>query len=227
MDRSSAKRLDRKTLYYLRKRVVDLREEGRSNKEIVQMLNLDPTTTSEWYSRYKKEGKQVLKPKKTGRPKESGRKLTKEQEARLVGLLMDKNPGQLQFKFALWTREAVRQLIRQETGLELPLSTVGCYLQRWRFTAKKPIKRAYERNKAKVKQWIEEEYPKIKKQAKADGAELWWGDETACVSLPGHILGYAPKGTHYKPVLTHPAKKVQNQHDQCHYPYRQNHVCPL
>jgi len=209
MDRSSAKRLDRKTLYYLRKRVVDLREKGHSNKEIAQMLNLDPTTTSKWYSQYKKDGSKALKPKKTGRPKDSGKKLTKEQEAHLVGLLIEKNPRQLQFKFALWTREAVRQLIERETGLVLPLSTVGYYLQRWQFTAKKPIKRAYERNDAKVKQWLEEEYPKIKKQAKADHADIWWGDETACVSLPSYLRGYAPKGTHYKPVLTHPAKKFK------------------
>ena len=209
MDRSSAKRLDRKTLYYLRKRVIALREKGQSNKEIAAMLNLDPTTTSKWYSHYKKNWDQALKPKKVGRPKESGKKLTKEQESRLVGLLIEKNPRQLQFKFALWTREAVRQLIEQETGLSLPLSTVGYYLQRWQFTAKKPIKRAYERNDAKVKQWLEEEYPKIKKQAKADQADIWWADETACVSLPSYIRGYAPKGSHYKPVLTHPARKFK------------------
>jgi len=209
MDRSTAKRLDKKTLFYLRKRVIVLREEGLGNKEIATLLNLDPTTTSRWYSIYKKEGEKALKPKRAGRPKESGRKLSKEQESHIVGLLIAKNPQQLQFKFALWTREAVRQLIKQETGLELPLSTTGYYLQRWQFTAKKPIKRAYERKDEKTQQWLKEEYPKIKKEAKADNADIWWADETACVSLPSYIRGYAPKGSHYKPVLTHPARKFK------------------
>ena len=209
MDRSTAKQLDKKTLFYLRKRVIALREKGHSNKEIATLLNLDPTTTSKWYSKYKKEGKEALKPKKAGRPKESGRKLSKEQESHIVSLLIEKNPQQLQFKFALWTREAVKQLIEQETGQILPLSTVGYYLQRWQFTAKKPIKRAYERKDAKIQQWLKEEYPRIKKQAKADKADIWWADETACVSLPSYIRGYAPKGSHYKPILTHPAKKFK------------------
>jgi transposase len=46
---------------------------------------------------------------------------------------------------SLWTRESVRQLIKQEIKIELPISTVGDYLRRWKFTSKKPIKRAYER----------------------------------------------------------------------------------
>jgi transposase len=209
MDRSTAKQLDKKTLFYLRKRVITLREKGYPNKEIATLLNLDPATTSKWYSKYKKEGKEALKPKKAGRPKESGRRLSKEQESHIVRLLIEKNPKQLKFKFALWTREAVKQLIERETEQVLPLSTVGYYLQRWQFTAKKPIKRAYERKDEKTQQWLNEEYPKIKKQAKADNADIWWADETACVSLPSYIRGYAPKGSHYKPILTHPAKKFK------------------
>jgi transposase len=173
MDRSTAKQLDKKTLFYLRKRVITLREKGYPNKEIATLLNLDPATTSKWYSKYKKEGKEALKPKKAGRPKESGRRLSKEQESHIVRLLIEKNPKQLKFKFALWTREAVKQLIERETEQVLPLSTVGYYLQRWQFTAKKPIKRAYERKDEKTQQWLNEEYPKIKKQAKADNADIW------------------------------------------------------
>ena len=145
-------------------------------------------------------------------------------EYQIIKLIIDKNPQQLQFKFALWTREAVRQLIKQEIGEELPISTVGDYLKKWKFTSKKPIKRAYERKDEKTKAWLEEEYPKIKKQAKAEGADIWWAEKqgktcdlmsqgnfvrTACVSLPTNLKGYAPIGSKNKPVLKHPARKFK------------------
>ena len=42
----------------------------------------------------------------------------------------------------------------------------------------KPIKKAYEQNPGKVRHWLKEEYPAIAAQAKADGAEIYWGDQT-------------------------------------------------
>ncbi len=209
MEKIDARKLSPRELMEKRKIVIKLREKGISNKEVAQIVGISPQTTSGYYSRYKKEGKASLKVKQAGRPKKVGKKLTDEQEQQIICLLIDKNPQQLQFKFALWTREAVRQLIKQEIGIELPISTVGDYLKRWKFTSKKPIKRAYERKDEKTQQWLNEEYPKIKKLAKADNADIWWADETSCVSLPTNLKGYAPIGSKIKPILTHPAKKFR------------------
>ena len=57
--------------------------------------------------------------------------------------------------------------------VDMPISTVGYYLAKWQFTSKKPIKRAYERKDSATKAWIEDEYPKIKKEAKKDDADIW------------------------------------------------------
>ena len=135
--------------------------------------------------------------------------MTDEQERYIIKKLIDTNPQQLKFKFALWTREAVKQLIKKEFEIDMPLSTVGHYLKRWEFTSKKPIKRAYERKDEQTKKWLNEEYPKIKQEAKKENAVIWWADETACVSLPTNLKGYAKKGSKIKPILTHPAQKFK------------------
>ena len=51
-------------------------------------------------------------------------------------MLIDTTPEQLKFKFALWTREAVKQLILERTDIDMPISTVGDYLAKWQFTSK-------------------------------------------------------------------------------------------
>ena len=209
MEKIDARKLTPREIAEKRKIVVKLREKGVSNNEVAEIVGISPQTTSLYYSNYKKYGKDSFKVKHAGRPKKVGKKLTDEQEQKIIRMLIDKTPKQLQFKFALWTREAVRQLINHEIGIELPISTVGEYLRRWQFTSKKPIKRAYERKDAQTKQWLEEEYPKIKKQAKKENADIWWADETSCVSMPTNLKGYAPIGSKNKPVLEHPARKFR------------------
>jgi len=161
MERIDARKVDPKTLQYLRDRCIKLRKSGKSNKEVATILGIAKETSSRWYSVYRRGGKGALKVKKRGRPEGSNKSLTPEQEQHIIRLLIDKNPKELKFKFALWTRESVKALIDREFEMDMPISTVGHYLKQWEFTSKKPIKRAYERNDAKAKVWMEEEYPLI------------------------------------------------------------------
>jgi len=96
--------------------------------------------------------------------------------------------------YALWTRESVRELIRSQCGVELPVRTVGDYLKRWGMTPQKPQKRAYEQRAPVVQAWLEEEYPAIQEQAKRENAEIYWGDETGLRNDCQHERGYALKG---------------------------------
>jgi transposase len=96
--------------------------------------------------------------------------LSDDQKEQIIRQLIDKNPKQLQFKFALWTREAVKHLVKHKLNIDMPISTVGHYLKKWQFTSRKPIKRAYERKDEKTQKWLNEEYPQIKIQAKEENA---------------------------------------------------------
>ncbi len=185
-----------------------LRDKGMKNIEVANIIGVHHSTVSVWYSKYKKDKKSIAIEKR-GRRTGEGSRLSKAKQNHIIKLLIDKNPKQLKFKFALWTREAVQTLIKRELDIDMPISTVGDYLKKWQFTSKKPIKRAYERKDTLTKRWLEEEYPKIKKEAKKEQADIWWADETSCQSLPNNLKGYALKGTHNKPILTHPAKKFK------------------
>ena len=169
--------------------------------EIGEIVGVHADTVGRWL----KLSSRQLKVNRGGRKQGEGRHLTQAQEDRLRKLITDKAPDQLKLDYALWTRKAVMELIEQETGIRMPIRTVGEYLKRWGFTPQKPVKRAYEQNPKAVQRWLDEDYPEIKAKAKEEKAEIYWGDETGVRSDGQHERGYAPKGK--TPVIRLNAKR--------------------
>ncbi len=122
---------------------------------------MSPQQSSTIWQKYVKGGKKEIILGTRGRRHGEKRSLTEEQERHIQKLIVDKTPDQLKFPFALWTREAVRQLVGRQYGIDMPIRTVGEYLKRWGFTPQKPVKRAKEQNPAAVERWLKSEYPKI------------------------------------------------------------------
>ena len=87
-------------------------------------------------------------------------------------LIADRTPDQLKMPYALCTRTAVAQLIKQRLGIVLAVRTMGLYLKRWGFTPQKPMKKAYEQSPAAVRRWLQQDYPAIAARANAEGAEI-------------------------------------------------------
>ncbi len=77
-----------------------------------------------------------------GRRHGEQKNLTEEQERHIQKAHCRQDPDQLKFPFALWTREAVREIIHRQCALDMPVRTVGEYLKRWGLLPKKPVKRA-------------------------------------------------------------------------------------
>ena len=119
-----------------------------------------------------------MKVKRSGLPVSSGRQLTAEQEKKIQQLIQDRTPDQLKLAYALWTRLAVSELIETVYGIRWTVRNMGKYLKRWGFTPQRPLKKACEQSPTAVAKWVNEWYPKITDQAKQEGVEIQWGEET-------------------------------------------------
>jgi transposase len=143
---------------------------------------------------YRAEGEKGLAAKKKGPAKGFGKKLTVRQEQQVCRWVRGKHPEQLRLPCALWTRDAVRELVELEFGVRLGASTVGNYLKAWGFTPQKPVRRAFEQSFSAVTRWLEETYPAIHARAKAEGAEIYWANEMGLRSDHQTGRSWSPRG---------------------------------
>ncbi|KAF0094277.1 MAG: transposase [Puniceicoccaceae bacterium 5H] len=179
-----------------------------SQKEVAAILEVNATTVSGWWRRYQEGGWDALKKRQRGFKAGTRRRLSPEQEGDLARLLTDHVPDQLKLEFALWTREAVRLLILERFEVEYALQSISVLLERLGFTPQRPIKCAYEQRPEAVKAWLDEVYPGVEAKAKAEGAEIYWADETA-VKPEAHVRRrFAPKGK--TPVVRQPARRFHS-----------------
>lgn len=159
----------------LRKRAVRAVLSGMSQTAAAGAFGVARGTVARWMSQYRQGGEAELDKRPQGRP--PAPKLKGAQEEAIMALIESYSPDQLGLPTSLWTRETVAALIKKRFGLALSVWTVGRYLRRWGLTPQKPARRAYEQDPAVVRHWLEVEYPEVRKQAKAEGAEIHWGDE--------------------------------------------------
>ncbi|MGF1530563.1 MAG: winged helix-turn-helix domain-containing protein [Puniceicoccaceae bacterium] len=143
MENRDARTLCQDAQEELRRQAVRALIKGKTQVQVARDLGIMQSTVSGWWTRYKRGGWAALKKKKRGRRVGSGRKLSTEQEQEICRIIVDKTPDQLKLRFALWTREAVRQLILERFGIEYGIQTMSVVLARWGFTPQRPLKKAY------------------------------------------------------------------------------------
>ena len=191
----------------LRKMIIRMLKDGKRGNEIAKELGVSEGHVSNVKKLYETGGAKALKPAKRGRPKGSYKILTSEQEREIMKIIVDKHPEQLRFKECMWTRNNIRQLIKDKYDIDIKLSTLGYYLARWSFTVQRPVKRAYKQDEKKIDAWLNSEFPGITERAEKEDAEIFFGDETNIQNTANYARGYAPKGK--TPVIQTEAQKLK------------------
>jgi transposase len=166
---------------------------------------VDRHFVGEWAAAVERSGEMALVGGRRGRRPDEQKALAHKQETRIRQLIAERCPDQAGLPFSLWTREAIGMLIQRETDLRLSRSTLSSYLRSWHFTPQRPRKRATECREPEVRRWLERDYPAIAKRARAEGAEIHWGDETGLSNQANYGRSFAPRGK--TPVIARPATR--------------------
>jgi transposase len=185
------RKVSHKALEEIRIRAVARVEAGESPEVVIRALGFTRPRIYEWLAKYREGGIESLRAKPVpGRPP----KLKGWQLRWIRKTIVEKNPLQLRFEFALWTRSMVRALIRLRFGVRLSEVSVGRLLRRLGLSPQRPLRRAYQQDPIRVQRWLEQEYPKIKALAKKEGAAIYFGDEAGVRSDFHSGTTWAPVG---------------------------------
>ena len=143
MQTDDARKLDHATLEALRIRAVRSIQDGESPEDVARALRVTPRAVYRWLALYRRGGWNALKAKPlAGRqPKLHGGMLKW-----LYNTVTQKNPLQMKFAFALWTRAMVAKLIKDKYGIRLAANSVGRLLAQLGITPQRPLYQALERD---------------------------------------------------------------------------------
>ena len=182
--------LSHEVLEHYRFRAIKLHREGRKPSEIAHFFGMHRGSVSKWITIYKRNGEKGLKSRKAPGPTP---KLTDKEIKRVLNILKD-SATEHGFDTPLWTCKRLQQIIANETGKSLDISNIWRWLRKWGLTNQKPERRALQADPKKQKQWLREEWPKIKAHAKRWQAMLYFQDEAGVSLIPVMGKTWAPKG---------------------------------
>jgi transposase len=175
MREDDGRRLSHATLEEIRIRAVKRVEAGESPEDVIRTLGFSRARIYEWLAAWREGGIEALRAKAIpGRPM----KLSSEAIRLVYQTVTTKNPMQMKFDSALWTRDMVRELIREHFNVKLSEVSVGRLLRKLGLSPQRPLARAYQRDPQLVESWMQNQYPAIVKQAKRCGAQIFFIDES-------------------------------------------------
>ena len=175
MEKLDGRKISSKAMEEIRLRAVQRVQAGESPEKVIEALGFARACIYNWLARYRAGGWHALRTgDRSGRPK----KLSGSQIQWIYKTVRDKDPRQLKFAFALWTRAMISEAIRHKFGVKLSKTSVGRLLHQLGFSCQKPLYRAYQRDPELIEQWKEQVFPKIQKRAKKEGAVIYFQDES-------------------------------------------------
>ena len=196
--------LDHATLETIRLMAIERVREGESPTPVIESYGFNRTTIYKWIKAAMQPGvgiKALRSTKATGRP----RTLTAAQESQVFRWINGRDPRQYGLDFGLWTRAVVVELVAQKFGVSLGLTAVGELLAKLGLTPQKPLQRAYQRDPEAIERWQWETFPAIARQAKKQGGEVFFWDESGFRADTVHGKTWGVRGQ--TPVVYRPGQR--------------------
>jgi transposase len=196
--------LDHSTLETIRMMAIERVRDGEAPSSVIASYGFNRTTVYKWISAAARRGVGIaaLRARPApGRP----RSLSPRQEQQVFRWINGKDPRQYGLDFGLWTRKVVADLIERNFGIRLGLTAVGELLAKLNLTPQKPLQRAYQRDPEAIEQWQRDRYPAIARQAKAEGGEVFFWDESGFRADAVHGRTWGRKGE--TPVVERPGQR--------------------
>ena len=172
------RKLKNDELLKLRRKIVRLKEAGRSGKEIESITRVRQNRISEIWRKYRLSGDDGIKPGVPGRKRGEKCLLSEPMQNDIRRILTKKMPDDLGMPYSLWTRQIACDFIKREYDVRLPLRSMTNYLKKWGFVCRTPKKtEAYLKSKA-FSRFIEDDFPDIVRRAKSENVGIYWYCET-------------------------------------------------
>ena len=147
---------------------------------IARELQVSRQSVSRWYEQWERGGSGALRG--AGR---AGRKPKLEREQlRRVEVALRKGAKAHGFDTDLWTLPRVAVVVERLTGVHYHPGHVWKILGSMDWTLQRPARRARERNPEKVKRWVDQRWPEVKKTLAAE--KHGFSSKTKAVFPSGH-----------------------------------------
>lgn len=146
-----------------RLRALRLLGEGFAPVEVARQIGVDRRSVRRWKAAARKGGAKAVAAKPAvGRP----RRLLARDLSRLRRLLL-KGAQAAGLPTDLWTCPRVGWLIQRQFGVRYHPAHVSRMLHGLGFSPQKPTRRAIERDEERIRAWIEQDWPRVKKTPRA------------------------------------------------------------
>jgi transposase len=152
----SGKRLEERR----RSAVREVEVEGATPASVAKKYKVEIGTIYTWCGRYRRDKKNGLKSRPTpGAP----RRMSPQQLGKLEELLL-KGAKANGFANDLWTCPRIKELIKDRFKVDYHVDHIVRLLGRMGWSAQRPTKRALERDDKRIREWVKNDLPRIKKK---------------------------------------------------------------
>lgn len=188
-----------------RKQAFKLLDKGHDKYEVADFSEAHFKTVEDWIKNRKQYEKNNYHGLKRGNPKDR-RLLNDTRQKEIMEAIKKTTPDKHGIEYFLWSRRAIREFIKKKYEIQISLRKVSKYTKNWGFSSQRPKKQTVEQDPKKIQIWLEETYPKIREEAKKQGSEIHWGDETNLNINTNYQKTYALRGK--TPIVKIPARKT-------------------